>query len=302
MKKAVVSVCLMIGLAGVGLADPATNRLDAQGGFIYNHGMINPGDYGLTFTNAGIRDVTVSAGQLSGVDPETGDAIGNSANLLPLKVQSLETAGDVISGGSFVGNASGLTNFSASGLTGKIKAANMPSAGTWNASGVTINNAKLSGTVQVAGETLTVSSNLTVQGTISGDGSGLSQVAAAGPDGSFQFNQGGRLGGMPDFFIHPETGKPAFITREGNLMRFYKKTQVSDENLIYALRRFEDTTELCLFKDGMETLRLRGDGSIYATGALEVGGLSLGGGGTSGSTGWFIPEEGDLSMGSFTQQ
>ena len=57
-----------------------------------------------------------------------------------------------------------------------------------------------------------------------------------------------------------------------------------------------------MLKDGVETIRLRGDGSIYATGALEVGGLSLGGGGTSGSTGWFIPEEGDLSMGSFTQQ
>jgi len=289
VKKGLITVCGLFGLAVTGVSESVTNNLNVQGGFIYNHGMINPGDMGMTFTNAGIRDVTVSAGQLSGVDPETGEVITNALNLISLKARTLETSGDIVSGGSFVGSGSGLEELNAARLTGTIPAASLPASGVWDASGVTIQNASLSGSV-------------TLQGTISGDGSGLSQVAAAGPEGSLQFNQAGRLGGLPDFFIHPETGKPAFIAREGNLMRFYKNNSVSEENLIYALRRFEDTTEICLFKNGVETLRLRGDGSIYATGVLEVGGLSLGGGGTSGSTGWFIPEEGDLSMGTFTQQ
>jgi hypothetical protein len=303
MMKYNVLMGVAVGLAGMVLSETVTNNLNVQGGFIYNHGAVNPGDIGLTFTNEGIRDITVSAGQLSGVDPETGEVITNSANLLALKAESLTAVSNVTAGGRFSGDGSGLTNLNAESLSGTISTASLPNSGTWDASGLTIQNASLSGDVLVQGASLNVSSNLTVQGTISGNGSGLSNVAAGGTDGSVQFNQNGQLAGNTNFFIHPETGKLAFYAQEGNLFRAFKgEPEVSGTNLIYVLRRFEGTTELCMFKNGVETIRLRGDGSIYATGALEVGGLSLGGGGTSGSTGWFIPEEGDLSMGTFTQQ
>ncbi|MGE4489084.1 MAG: hypothetical protein AB7E95_06030 [Kiritimatiellales bacterium] len=73
-------------------AQTATNNnLNLQGGFLYNHGMVDAGDLGVTFTNAGVRDLTVSVGQLSGVNPDTGAAITNSANLIPLKAQSDST-------------------------------------------------------------------------------------------------------------------------------------------------------------------------------------------------------------------
>jgi hypothetical protein len=301
MKKG-FSVGVVIALAVWVNAESVTNNLDVQGGFIYNHGAINPGDVGMTFTNAGVRDITISAGQLSGVDPETGLAITNSANLLSLKAESLETTGNITAGGEFVGDGSGLTNLTVTSLSGTIPASSLPSSGTWNAAGVTIQNANLAGDIHVDGDVLTISTNLTVQGIIRGDGSGLSGVAAGGTDGAVQFNAAGVLSGNTNYFIHAETGKLAFNAKEGNLFRAFKDGEVSDENLIYVLRRFEDTTELCMLNDGVETIRLRGDGSIVATGTLEVGGLSLGGGETSGSTGWFIPEEGDLSMGTFTQE
>jgi len=303
MTKIEMLFVAAIGWAGFVAAESVTNNLNVQGGFIYNHGAVNPGDIGMTFTNAGIRDITISAGQLSGVSPETGEVITNAANLLSLKAESLTTVSNVTAGGQFVGDGSGLTNLNVESLSGTIRAANLPSTGTWNASGLTIQNANLSGDVLVQGTSLSVSSNLTVQGTIRGNGSGLSNVAAGGADGSIQFNQNGQLAGNTNFFIHAETGKLAFNAKAGNLFRAYKVERggISDENLIYVLRRFEDTTELCLLKNGVETIRLRGDGSIYATGVLAVGGLSFGGG-PSGSTGWFIPEEGDLSMGTFTQE
>jgi hypothetical protein len=113
MKK--ILLTMMIGFAGLVEAETVTNNLDVQDGFVYNHGVINPDDYGLTFTNAGIRDVTVSVGQLCGVNPENGEIITNTANLLPLQVQSLESAADIYAvsdittGGRFVGDGSGLT-------------------------------------------------------------------------------------------------------------------------------------------------------------------------------------------------
>jgi hypothetical protein len=57
-----------------------------------------------------------------------------------------------------------------------------------------------------------------------------------------------------------------------------------------------------MFNNGEETIRLRGDGSVYASGNLEVGGLVLDGDGTLGSLRLYLPEDGDLSMGSFTQE
>jgi len=150
---------------------------------------------------------------------------------------------------------------------------------------------------QQTGGTVNVSSNLTVQGKIIGNASELTEVAAGGAEGSIQFNEDGILSGNTNFFIHAETEKLAFNASEGNVFRAYKDS-VLNENLIYVVRRFENTTEICLLEDGEETLRLRGDGSIYATGALQVGGLSF----NDTEIDWFIPEEGDLSMGTFTQE
>jgi hypothetical protein len=149
MTKIGVLLGWAVGLAGFISAETVTNNLDVQGGFIYNHGAVNPGDIGMTFTNAGIRDITISAGQLSGVDPETGAVITNAVNLLPLKVQSLTTVGDIVTGGKFIGDGSELTNLN-------ISSSSLPTSGVWNAAGMTITNATLTGHVSV--------SSLTVQG------------------------------------------------------------------------------------------------------------------------------------------
>ncbi len=273
MKKAFVSGLVISFSFGV-CAESVTNNLDVQGGFIYNHGMINPGDFGMTFTNAGIRDVTVSAGQLSGVDPVTGEVITNALNLISLKARSLETSGDIVSRGSFSGNASGLTNLSASRLTGMIKAANMPSSGTWNASGITINNAKLTG------------------GTVS----------AGGSSGSIQFNDNGILSGNPNFFIHPTEKKPAFRSPSGYFFRGYKSEPISDDNLIYSLRNEDGTSVLRLRENGQDKVVLKGDGSITFGGETRTTWPSGGGDSTNVVTTTFtyVPPQGDLAMGIYT--
>jgi hypothetical protein len=171
MKKcftAGLTVIFSMSAWAVIVPDPV--HMNVFGGFIYNHGIVNPGDLGLTFTNAGVRDITVSAGQLSGVDPGTGLIITNSANLLPLKTQSVDSSTDIyaasniVAGGSFIGNGSGLTNLDANMISsGSISAGRLPISGNWNAGTLTI-------------------SNLTVTG-LTGDGSGLSGVNAAGISG-----------------------------------------------------------------------------------------------------------------------
>ncbi|MDD3276224.1 MAG: hypothetical protein PHP93_04130 [Kiritimatiellales bacterium] len=299
MKKSWIAGLVVLGAFGV-WAETVTNGLDLQGGLISGHGYVPAGDNGLAFTNYGIRDLTLSAGQLSGVDPETGAVITNAANLLSLKAESLTAVSNVTAGGSFVGDGSRLTNLNVNSFSGTLNASSLPGSGVWDAAGLTITNASLAGDVTV--QSLTVSTNLTVQGIISGDGSGLSHVAAGGTDGSLQFNRNGQLEGNTNFFIHATTGKLAFNAQGGNIFRTFRGNDPITGNMTFVLRSFEDTTEVCMFNNGVETIRLRGDGSIYASGTVEVGGLSLGGGETSGSTGWFVPEEGDLSMGTFTQQ
>jgi hypothetical protein len=75
-------------------------------------------------TNANVRGLGVSLGQLSGIDPETGEAITDSANLLPLNARSLRVTGSsrlegaldmnggAISNAVIYGNGAGLTNLS----------------------------------------------------------------------------------------------------------------------------------------------------------------------------------------------
>jgi len=153
----------LCGLAGfivwsvisAGRAETVTNNLDVQGGFVYNHGAVNPGDIGLNFTNEGVRDVTVSAGQLSGVDPETGAVITNAANLLPLRVQSLDSAadvnaaGNVVAGGLFIGDGGGLTNLPTQAFDARY--------------------------LQQSGGTIT--GTLTVNGILIGNGSGITNLS-----------------------------------------------------------------------------------------------------------------------------
>ncbi len=293
MKKVLFSG-LVIALAFVVGAETVTNNLDVQGGFIYNHGSVNPDDYGLTFTNAGVRDITISAGQLSGVDPETGTIITNSANLLPIKAQSLESSADIVAasnivaGGTFIGDGSGLTNLSVEVFNGTIQADQieggaisasvMPTSGVWNASGLTITNPVLAGQIQVDGETLNISTNLNVDGTISGDGSGLTGLPAGGEDGELQFNDNGVLSGNTNYFIHPETGKLAFNSPEGWLFRAYSGA-VSNENMIYSVRNENGLSVVKLLRNGEENIRLSGDGDAMFSGDLQIGGTVFGDGG-----------------------
>ena len=126
----------------------AQTDLNAQKGFIHNHGVVNPADYGLSFTNEGIRDLTVSAGQLSGVDPETGEPITNPQNLIPIKAQSIDSAttiqsaSNIVAGGTFIGDGSGLSNLNINAF-GEISTSILPTSGVWDAENVTIKNLTL---------------------------------------------------------------------------------------------------------------------------------------------------------------
>jgi len=151
MIRIKVLLGVAVGFAGFVIAESVTNNLDVQGGFIYNHGVINPGDVGMTFTSAGIRDVTVSAGQLSGVDPETGIVITNSENLLSLKAKSLMAVSNVTAGGRFIGDGAGISNLNFQLFNGSVQAAQLPTSGVWNASGVMVSNLNSSGDLNMNG-------------------------------------------------------------------------------------------------------------------------------------------------------
>jgi hypothetical protein len=522
MKKSKMCFLVFAAYAGCVPAETVTNNLDVQGGFIYNHGAINPGDVGLTFTNAGIRDITVSAGQLSGVDPETGAMITNSANLLSLKAESLTTASNIVAGGSFVGDGSGLSNLNANSFIGSISASSLPTSGVWDAGGMIVTNmicqgdgsqltgltstqvglenvdntsdidkpissvqaatntalkaliaqkissiggvatnlmvhgylglhdeldgtnytagmqwdvasqrirvvavegqndlipptimasgagdsvangvylrsedlfgkpswvlegastiiyylpldptcgcwvlvfinggseellayttmfeeipdgyslppkeewyawngtdpaptlsyiyeeytlattddvsvvqtqldslitevsnspataittnqiatwnsgGELATSVQVSTETVNITTNLTVQGTISGDGSGLNHVAAGGSDGQLQFNENGVLAGNTNFFIHPVEKKLSFRSPTENIFRAYSSQTIADTNLIYSLRNENGMSVLRLRQNGQDTIRLSGDGSAVVS-SLTLGGVT----------------------------
>lgn len=462
-------------------AESVTNNLDMQSNLITAYGMVNPSQVSLSFTNYGIRDILVSAGQLCGVDPENGEPITNTVDLLPLKAASLAARGDVSAEGVFFGNGSGISNlnmslaipagsigisqlsssipavsittnqiaswdnthirteflhvlsnmlvvssnFSVQGtisgdgyhlngttaggngafqfnddgeltgsdrfvfhdelgmpvlypkdgsffriyspgivddanliyslrdedgeailrmfsggvttvvirangmiqLTGQLLAdgsgitningSTSITAGSigadrlssdiaavsittndianWNSGGV------LASYVDMAGDAVQILTNLTVQGVLTGNGAGLSHVPAGGTSGSIQYNDNGELAGTEKLLVNDETGKFTISSTDENFFEVYKGDAAVSTNLVYILRRFDDTTEICLLRDGVEKVCLRGDGSVYVGGTLEVGGgLSLSNATTS--TGWFIPEEGDLSMGTFTQQ
>ena len=242
----IVCGLMLSGTVNTTLAEsepPPPRTIDVRGGFVYNHGMINPAQHELTFTDPAIRGITVSVGHLAGVDPETGEAIADAENLIPLRVQSVRSEGDVVAEGVFHGDGAGLYHLPATALTGRIPSDRLPASGTWDASDVTIHNARLSGALQSSGE--------------------------------------------------------------GDLFRAYsvdENGEINEDAIDYVLRRNGDTTELSMYRNGEETIRVRGDGSIYASGALHVGSLNVSQPPSADSAEWFIPETGDLSMGTFTQQ
>ncbi|MFH0878079.1 MAG: hypothetical protein V2A34_00050 [Lentisphaerota bacterium] len=77
-------------------------------------------------TNENVRGLGISLGQLSGINPETGEAITDSTNLLPLVARSLQVSGASLVDGSldmggqpitnavYYGDGHGLTNLSVS--------------------------------------------------------------------------------------------------------------------------------------------------------------------------------------------
>lgn len=268
-------------------------NLQAQGQPWNNLGLIDI-QAGEDFGDAEYRGRAISVGQLVGIDPDDGTMITGTVYLLPLMARSLYAAG-VVDAGYFVGDGSQLENLDAQSLQGTISPTAMPAAGIWDASGLNIANARLSGDLQVEGEELVIVSNLRVQGSISGDGSALDNIAA-GNDGDLQFNSAGRLAASNNIFVHEGTGRLVLRSVDGNLLHVYREGVVDDGNLVFVLRDSGDTVELVMRRDGEDTLRLGGDGSITAEN-LNVGSLSVGSGPSSG---WFIPEAGDLSMGEFT--
>jgi len=172
--------------------------------------------------------------------------------------------------GSFVGNGSGLTNLNVESLIGTMSAVSLPTSGVWNASGVTITNATLAGNIQVSGDTLNISTNLTVQGAVQAD-----SVSAGGENGTLQYNDNGILAGNTNLFIHPTEHKLAFRSPSGNFFRGYTCEVISDNTLIYSVRNENGISVLRLRKDGQDTIRFSGDGSAYIKGNLQGDGQSV---------------------------
>jgi len=115
MNRRLLSGWIMIGLSLGARAETVTNNFDMQSNLVINVGYVPAGDSGFSFTNEAIRGIAVSVGQLSGVDPETGNLITNTANLLPLKAQSLDVAGLI------TGDGSGLTNLQVEGRVSQVE-------------------------------------------------------------------------------------------------------------------------------------------------------------------------------------
>jgi hypothetical protein len=302
MRVLVMGLCLVVACSVVQAKDkPVIDETGINMGsnYVYNLAYLDVAATSNDFTDAEVAHNAISVGQLVGVNPETGQMITNAVNLLPIMVRSAYVAGEV-NAAWFAGNGGGLTNLNGGAIVGYIPIGAMPTSGVWNVSGLTFKDAHFEGPLSVGGQALEVGSDLNVQGRLSGDASGLSNVPAGGTDGSLQFNSEGRLVGNTNYFIHAETGKMAFRSKEGNLWRAYKKGTVADENLIYIVRRYQDTTELRLLSDGEDMIRLRGDGTAYIAGDLEVGGdVTFANGITAGNNNWYIPESGDLSMGGY---
>jgi hypothetical protein len=294
------SVCTLVhAMQSPIMEQPGINM---RGSYIVNMGFIDQTGSTNDFTDASMANYGVSVGQLVGVNPETGEAITNAVNLLPIMVRSALVAGEV-NAGLVSGDGSGLTGLNAGEIMGYLPVSSMPTSGVWNVSGLTLKNANFEGPLSVGGEALDVDSDLNVQGTLTGDATGLSNIPAGGEAGSIQFNAEGLLEGNTNFFIHAATDRLASESADGIIFRAYKGNVIADDKLVYVVRRYNETSELSLLEDGQENIRLRGDGSVYIAGSLEVGGdVTFAQGTNSGSNVLYIPQSGDLSMGSYVAQ
>jgi hypothetical protein len=114
------------------LPDPEAITIDLEGGYVKHMGFVPAGDEGMGFTNENIRHMAVSIGQLSGVNPETGQIIINEDNLLPLVSHELDVtrnaffytnvyiAGDTYIYGVLYGNGAGMSNIPSANITGSL--------------------------------------------------------------------------------------------------------------------------------------------------------------------------------------
>lgn len=295
----VASVCLVAQAKDKPTIDASGINMGSN--YVYNLGFLDVAATSNNFTDAEVAHNGISVGQLVGINPETGQIITNAVNLLPIMARSAFIAGEV-NAGLFSGDGAGLTNLNGEALVGYIPVGSMPTSGVWNISGMTLKNANFEGPLSVGGQALDIDSDLNVQGTLSGNASGLSNIPAGGSDGSIQFNAAGQLEGNTNYFIHAETEKLGFYATD-NIFRAYAGHTTAGENLIYVVRRYGSSSELCLLDQGTETIRFRGDGTAYIAGDLTVGGeVTFENGVTMGGENWYIPAGGDLSMGTFTQQ
>jgi len=89
--------------------------LNLQGGLITNHGFVTLFD-----TNMAYIGNTISIGQLMGLNPTDGSGLTNRLDYLPLMADSLIAHGNVVAGGSFIGDGSGLSNIAVTNLYGTI--------------------------------------------------------------------------------------------------------------------------------------------------------------------------------------
>ena len=266
----------------------APDGVDVGGNYVYHVGFIDLAALTNDVADVDLAHMVVTLGQLCGVNPDTGELITEPINLLPVMLRSAYVDGEV-DAGLFTGDAAGLTNIPASRIVGILPASALPTGGVWNAGSIHIEQAG----------SMTIASDLVVGGLIHGDGSQLTGLPAGGNDGSLQFSEDGRLEGSTDYFIEPGTGRLAYLPESHHITRVYKGSEADDDKLIYSVRRYESTAEVVLRNHDAETIRLRGDGNASISGTLEVGGLAVRGSTTSE---WYIPQSGDLSMGSFTRR
>ncbi|MFH0880841.1 MAG: hypothetical protein V2A34_14090, partial [Lentisphaerota bacterium] len=89
--------------------------LSVSNDYIRNLGLVDMASWGADVTSA-VRNLGVSLGQLSGVNPSTGDPITNAQNLLPISARSLTSAGDVTTRGMLVGDGAGITNLTGTNI------------------------------------------------------------------------------------------------------------------------------------------------------------------------------------------
>lgn len=132
------------------VSDPAGSEVrraadvDMNTGRILNLGLVDTSETG-GFTAAPYRAMAVSAGQLTGVDPETGLPLTAYYQLLPLMVRSLSAA-DGVDAVYFSGDGSMLSNLNAGAISaGRLPAAVLPGTGTWEAGGMAIKDAEIYG-------------------------------------------------------------------------------------------------------------------------------------------------------------